>query len=37
MHELEAREKYFKEYKVKANECLAEKYELVCKKCGEKE
>ncbi len=36
MHELEAREKYFRDYKVKADEYLTEKYELVCKKCGEK-
>lgn len=33
---MEAREKYFRDYKVKADEYLTEKYELVCKKCGEK-
>lgn len=36
MHEQEVREKYFKEYEVKADEELTEKYELVCKKCGDK-
>ena len=33
---MEAREKYFRDYKVKADEYLTEKYELVCKKCGDK-
>lgn len=36
MHEQEVRERYFRDYKVKADEYLTEEYELVCKKCGGK-
>ena len=30
MHEQEVRERYFRDYKVKADEYLTEEYELVC-------
>ena len=36
MNAQEVRKNYFKDYKLKADEYLTAKYELICKNCGDK-